>query len=105
VKPSAEVYNMLSPEGRTVSAAALKTLPNSLLIEGYTDATPYPSHSGYSNWDLSADRANSARRLMQQDGVRADQVTQVCGYADQMLRGEEQSLRPLQSKNLDPYQE
>ncbi|MGA2633700.1 MAG: flagellar motor protein MotB [Terracidiphilus sp.] len=67
-------------------AAELKTLPNSLLIEGHTDATPYSSDASYSNWDLSADRANSARRLMQQNGVRADQVSQVRGYADQMLR-------------------
>jgi len=67
-------------------AAELKTLPNSLLIEGHTDATPYSSDAGYSNWDLSADRANSARRLMQADGVRVNQVTQVRGYADQMLR-------------------
>jgi chemotaxis protein MotB len=67
-------------------ASELKTLPNSLLIEGHTDATPYSNDGGYSNWDLSADRANSARRLMQQDGVRTDQVTQVRGYADQMLR-------------------
>jgi len=67
-------------------AKELKTLPNSLLIEGHTDASPYSSELGYSNWDLSADRANSARRLLQQDGVRADQVTQVRGYADQMLR-------------------
>jgi chemotaxis protein MotB len=67
-------------------AEALKTLPNSLLIEGHTDATPYASDTGYSNWDLSADRANSARRLLQQDGVRTNQVTQVRGYADQMLR-------------------
>jgi chemotaxis protein MotB len=67
-------------------AAELKTLPNSLLIEGHTDATPYSKDNSYSNWDLSADRANSARRLLQQDGVRTDQVTQVRGYADQMLR-------------------
>ena len=39
--------------------------------------------TNYSNWELSADRANSARRLLQQDGVRGDQVTQVRGYADQ----------------------
>jgi chemotaxis protein MotB len=79
----------LSPSGQellSLLGAELKTLPNSLLIEGHTDATPYPSSSGYSNWDLSADRANSARRLMQQDGVRSNQVTQVRGYADQMLR-------------------
>jgi chemotaxis protein MotB len=67
-------------------AGELKTLPNALLIEGHTDATPYSSDAGYSNWELSADRANAARRLLQQDGVRADQVTQVRGYADQLLR-------------------
>jgi chemotaxis protein MotB len=72
----------------TLLAAELKTLPNSLLIEGHTDSTPYTSDSntGYSNWDLSADRANSARRLLQQAGVRSNQVSQVRGYADQMLR-------------------
>jgi chemotaxis protein MotB len=67
-------------------ASELKTMPNSLLIEGHTDATPYSSDNTYSNWDLSADRANSARRMMQQNGVRGNQVTQVRGYADQMLR-------------------
>ena len=67
-------------------ASELKTLPNALLIEGHTDSTPYSDDNGYSNWDLSADRANSARRLLQQDGVRTNQVTQVRGYADQMLR-------------------
>jgi chemotaxis protein MotB len=67
-------------------AAELKTLPNQLLIEGHTDAAPYTTNTNYSNWELSADRANSARRLLQQHGVRADQVTQVRGYADQFLR-------------------
>jgi chemotaxis protein MotB len=67
-------------------AGQLKTLPNSLLIEGHTDATQYTSDASYTNWELSADRANSARRLLQQDGVRSDQVTQVRGYADQFLR-------------------
>ena len=67
-------------------AGELKTLPNALLIEGHTDAAQYSSDAAYTNWELSADRANAARRLMQQDGVRADQVTQVRGYADQMLR-------------------
>jgi chemotaxis protein MotB len=67
-------------------ATELKTLPNLLLIEGHTDSTPYSEQNGYSNWELSADRANSARKILQQDGVRANQVTQVRGYADQMLR-------------------
>ena len=67
-------------------AGELKTLPNALLIEGHTDAAQYSNDANYSNWELSADRANAARRLLQQDGVRADQVTQVRGYADQILR-------------------
>ena len=75
-------------------AKELKTLPNSLLIEGHTDASPYVNELGYSNWDLSADRANSARRLLQQDGVRADQVTQVRGYADQLLRVKDNPTDP-----------
>ena len=75
-------------------AEELKTLPNSLLIEGHTDAVPYSDDATYTNWELSADRANAARRLMQQDGVRSDQVTQVRGYADQLLR--------VKSKPYDP---
>jgi len=79
----------LSPSGQellSLLAAELKTLPNRLLIEGHTDAAQYSTDAIYSNWELSADRANAARRLLQQDGVRSDQVTQVRGFADQMLR-------------------
>jgi chemotaxis protein MotB len=79
----------LSPSGQellALLARELKTLPNQLQIEGHTDAAQYSNDANYSNWELSADRANSARRLLQQDGVRADQVTQVRGYADQLLR-------------------
>jgi len=79
----------LSPSGQellALLAAELKTLPNELLIEGHTDATQYSSNANYSNWELSADRANSARRLLQEHGVRQNQVTQVRGYADQLLR-------------------
>jgi chemotaxis protein MotB len=79
----------LSPSGQellALLATELKTLPNQLQIEGHTDAAQYSNDDNYSNWELSADRANAARRLLQQDGVRADQVTQVRGYADQLLR-------------------
>jgi chemotaxis protein MotB len=79
----------LSPSGQellALLASELKTLPNKLQIEGHTDAAPYSSGTEYSNWELSADRANSARRLLQQDGVGLDQVTQIRGYADQFLR-------------------
>lgn len=67
-------------------AAELGKLPNKLSIEGHTDSKPYAGVAEYGNWELSADRANSARRLMQANGVRVDQVSQVRGYADQRLR-------------------
>ena len=87
----------LSQNGQTLLsllASELKTLPNLLLIEGHTASTPYSDQNGYSNWELSADRANSARKLLQQDGVRANQVTQVRGYADQMLRIKDNPTAP-----------
>jgi chemotaxis protein MotB len=67
-------------------AAQLGTIPNRLSVEGHTDASPYVSATGYSNWELSSDRANAARKLIQQFGVRPDQVADVRGYADQKLR-------------------
>jgi chemotaxis protein MotB len=61
-------------------------LPNRILIEGHTDAKPYSGTRGYSNWELSSDRGNAARRLMEEAGLREDQVQQVRGFADQDLR-------------------
>lgn len=87
----------LSADGQdllTKLAAELGKLPNKLTIEGHTDAKPYAQGSNYSNWELSADRANSARRLMRENGVRPDQVTQVRGFADQSLRDPDNPLDP-----------
>ena len=68
-------------------AEELGRLPNHLLIEGHTDAKPYVTKDGaYSNWELSTDRANASRRLMEAHGIRSDQVAQVRGYADRQLR-------------------
>jgi len=67
-------------------ASELGKLPNNISLEGHTDAKPFAKGTTYGNWELSADRANAARRLMQQNGVREDQVMQVRGYADQRLR-------------------
>jgi chemotaxis protein MotB len=67
-------------------AAQLGTIPNKLSLEGHTDSSPYVSATGYSNWELSSDRANAARKLTQEFGVRPDQVADVRGYADQKLR-------------------
>ncbi len=70
----------------TKLAQELGKIPNRILIEGHTDSKPYAGEGGYSNWELSADRANSARRLMEAQGVRPGQVGQVRGFADQNLR-------------------
>jgi chemotaxis protein MotB len=67
-------------------AAEIGKLPNQVTIEGHTDSKPFSGRQDYSNWELSADRANSARRWMQENGMRADQVTQVRGFADENLR-------------------
>ncbi len=67
-------------------AGQLGGLPNRVAIEGHTDAQPYSMAGGYGNWELSSDRANAARRVMQDSGLRKDQVSEVRGYADQKLR-------------------
>ena len=75
-------------------AEELGKLPNTICIEGHTDAKAYGNNSAYTNWELSADRANSARRVMQANGLRPDQISQVRGFADQMLRRPEAPLDP-----------
>jgi len=67
-------------------AEELGKMPNTMLIEGHTDSKPFASDNGYTNWELSTDRANSARKLMEAHGLRPEQVNQVRGYADRELR-------------------
>ncbi|HVB86774.1 MAG TPA: flagellar motor protein MotB [Candidatus Dormibacteraeota bacterium] len=85
----------LNTDGQDLVAALaeqLGKLPNKISVEGHTDAKPYAKGGNYSNWELSADRANSARRLLQGNGVGTNQVTEVRGFADQ---------HPLDAK--DPF--
>jgi len=78
--------NQSGKEMLALLAAELGKVPNHISVEGHTDAKPFTGKGNYSNWELSADRANAARRLMQESGLRADQVSQVRGFADQRLR-------------------
>ena len=48
----------------------LGKLSNDVVLEGHTDSRKYSTGEGYGNWELSSDRANSARRLLQQDDGR-----------------------------------
>jgi chemotaxis protein MotB len=77
-------------------AKELGKIPNKIAIEGHTDSKPYTTSRGrdYGNWELSSDRANAARRLMQQNGLGPNQVSQVRGFADQQLRNPSDPLDP-----------
>lgn len=73
----------------------IKRYPNSLEVFGHTDAEPFPSRSGgYTNWELSADRANSARRLLVRLGYPDTRITSVSGRASSELRKPDQPLHP-----------
>ncbi|MEO8596366.1 MAG: flagellar motor protein MotB [Candidatus Solibacter sp.] len=88
--PTADGLNLL-----LVLATEISQLPNRLVIEGHTDARPFKNASpasGYSNWELASDRANAARRILHEYGIRPEQVVEVRGFADQ---------RPFNA--ADPY--
>lgn len=60
----------------------LTEVPNRLTLEGHTDATPFPGgERGYSNWELSSDRANASRRELVAGGLADDRVLRVQGLA------------------------
>ena len=64
-----------------VVAKVVEQLPNRISISGHTDSNS-PGRPGYSNWDLSADRANAARRILEKSGVEVDRIYQVAGKGD-----------------------
>jgi chemotaxis protein MotB len=80
-EPTAALRDLLK-----VLSTELGKLPNKISIEGHTDSMVYASKKNYDNWDLSTDRANEARRLMQAEGIKLDQIAQVRGFADRQPR-------------------
>ncbi len=72
-------------------AQELGKLPNHITVEGHTDSRPYGTKN-YTNWELSADRANAARRLLEEDGVKPGQITSVRGCADRQLRNRQDPM-------------
>jgi len=79
-KGSDELYNyareMITEIGRSV-----QTLPNRVTIQGHTDGGSFTGPDGSTNWELSADRANSARRVLGTSGVSEDRIFEVIGKA------------------------
>jgi len=81
--PTAAGERLLAALGRE-----LGRMGNQVVIEGHTDARPFRNADptwGYTNWELSADRANASRRILHRYGVAPEQVVEVRGFADRML--------------------
>jgi chemotaxis protein MotB len=86
-----------SPRGEQALAilgSELAALPNCLKIEGHTDAWPYHGSPSYTNWELSADRANAARRIMTEHGLRYSQVSAITGLAEREPRDPHDAYAP-----------
>lgn len=79
----------LKPQTRqilAVIASELGSLRSWVFLEGHTDSRQYSTSRAYTNWELSADRANAARREMEAAGLQVEQVREVRGFADTKLR-------------------
>lgn len=78
---SAEMYDrarlLMTTVGRVV-----RTMPNQASVRGHTDSNPYPPGAKYTNWELSADRANASRRVLLETGIPETQMANVMGKSD-----------------------
>ena len=75
--------------------SVLAEVPNRLTLEGHTDARPFPGDDrGYSNWELSADRANASRRELVGSGLSEDRILRVQGLASSQPLDEKDPLAP-----------
>lgn len=102
-EPNANGRELLIP-----IAEELGKVPNRISIEGHTDSQQFSGKANYTNWELSTDRANASRRILQAHGLRPDQVAQVRGFADQQPRTGKEPSDPsnrrisLIVQNLEP---
>ncbi len=65
----------------TLVAKVINKLPNKIAIAGHTDATPYREGATFTNWELSADRANASRRVIEEEGVKHERLFRISGKA------------------------
>jgi chemotaxis protein MotB len=73
----------------------LISVPNRISLTGHTDTTPYKGITGTTNWDLSADRANAARRVIESAGLETDRVSRVVGLSSSVLFDRENPRNPV----------
>jgi len=75
--------------------ATLNDVPNKIGLSGHTDSTPYLSDAGYSNWELSADRANASRRELIAGGMNEDKILRVVGLASAAHLDKKDPFNPI----------
>ncbi|MBB4770527.1 chemotaxis protein MotB [Xanthomonas arboricola] len=73
----------------------INQVPNHISITGHTDTTAYSSDTGYTNWELSADRANAARRALVGGGMDDAKVTRVVGLSSSVLFDKTDPQNPI----------
>ena len=76
-------------------ATYLNSVPNRISLSGHTDTTPYVAQNGYTNWDLSADRANAARRALEAGGLHTEKMARVVGLASAVLFDKDNPRNPV----------
>jgi chemotaxis protein MotB len=76
-------------------AGYLSTVPNRLSVTGHTDIRPYPGGVNYTNWELSADRANAARRALESGGLTPAKVARVVGLSSSVLFDKDDPQNPI----------
>ena len=76
-------------------AVLLNDVPNKVGISGHTDATPYPLAAGYTNWELSTDRANASRRELVAGGMDERKILRVVGLASAVHLDREDPFNPI----------
>jgi chemotaxis protein MotB len=76
-------------------APYLDSVPNRISLTGHTDIRPYPSTNGYTNWELSADRANAARRALTAGGLPDSKVSRVVGLSSSVLFDKQDPQNPI----------
>ncbi len=76
-------------------AGFVNRVPNRVSIAGHTDTANYAKSIGYGNWELSADRANAARRALLEGGMDAGKVARVVGFGAAVLFDKQNPLNPI----------
>jgi chemotaxis protein MotB len=77
-------------------APTFNELPNTISISGHTDSMPFANNNGtYTNWELSADRANAARRVLLAGGLKPDHLLRITGLADAVLLDPANPMNPI----------